>query len=46
MEPIPHKKEGNTMETQELQMEILDEGIENTEMVCACCSAGAASVRK
>jgi hypothetical protein len=39
-------KGGITMETEERGLEIIDEGMEECDMVCSCCAAGATSARK
>ncbi len=41
-----HLKGGNTMETEESGLEVLDEGVEGTELVSGCCTGGLSSARK
>lgn len=34
------------METEEKDLEVLEEGVESCELVCACCTGGTASARQ
>jgi putative radical SAM-modified peptide len=34
------------MENRETELEVLDEGVEECEMVCGCCAGGVSSARK